>query len=90
LPACLRRRIGAGERVCLVGRNGSGKSTVFKALGGLTELDRGERFPQPGTRIANMPQVPEFDAAMTAGGFVAAGPPHASHPEDSVVASGVL
>ena len=36
--------IGAGERVCLVGRNGSGKSTLLKALGGLFDLDSGERF----------------------------------------------
>jgi ATPase subunit of ABC transporter with duplicated ATPase domains len=55
--------IGAGERVCLVGRNGSGKSTLLKALGGLIELDSGERFVQPGTHVAYMPQVAEFDAA---------------------------
>jgi ATP-binding cassette subfamily F protein uup len=70
--------IGAGDRVCLVGRNGSGKSTVLKALGGLIELDSGERFVQPGTRVAYMPQVPEFDAAMTVGDFVATGLPQAT------------
>jgi ABC transport system ATP-binding/permease protein len=70
--------IGGGERVCLVGRNGSGKSTLLKALGGLIELDGGERFVQPGTRIAYMPQVPEFDAAMTVGDFVATGLPPAT------------
>jgi ATP-binding cassette subfamily F protein uup len=67
--------IGAGERVCLVGRNGSGKSTLLKALGGLIDLDSGERFIQPGTRVAYMPQVPEFDGAMTVGDFVATGLP---------------
>jgi ATP-binding cassette subfamily F protein uup len=65
--------IGAGERVCLVGRNGSGKSTLLKALGGLIELDSGERFVQPGTRVAYMPQIPDFDAAMTVSDFVATG-----------------
>jgi ATP-binding cassette subfamily F protein uup len=70
--------IGAGERVCLVGRNGSGKSTVLKALGGLIDLDSGERFIQPGTRVAYMPQVPEFDAATTVGDFVASGLPQAT------------
>src|SRR6185312_12695056 len=65
--------LGAGERVCLVGRNGSGKSTLLKALGGLIDLDSGERFVQPGTRVAYMPQVPEFDAAMTVDDFVATG-----------------
>jgi len=74
--------IGAGERVCLVGRNGSGKSTLLKALGGLIELDSGERFLQPGTRVAYMPQVPEFDAAMTVGHFVATGLPPATEATD--------
>jgi ABC transport system ATP-binding/permease protein len=70
--------IGAGERVCLVGRNGSGKSTLLKALGGLIDLDSGARFLQPGTRVAYMPQVPEFDAAMTVADFVATGLPPAT------------
>jgi ATP-binding cassette subfamily F protein uup len=65
--------IGAGERVCLVGRNGSGKSTVLKALAGLIDLDSGERFLQPGTRIAYMPQAPVLDTALTVGAFVALG-----------------
>jgi ATP-binding cassette subfamily F protein uup len=70
--------IGAGERVCLVGRNGSGKSTVLKILAGLIELDSGERFAQPGIRVAYMPQVPAFDPAMTVGAFVATGLPAAN------------
>ncbi len=65
--------IGAGERVCLVGRNGSGKSTILKILAGLIELDHGERFVQPGTRIAYMPQAPLFDANLTIGAYVASG-----------------
>ena len=35
--------VARGERICLVGRNGSGKSTLLKALGGLIDLDHGER-----------------------------------------------
>ena len=38
--------IGRGERICLVGRNGSGKSTMLKALAGAIDLDAGERFVQ--------------------------------------------
>ncbi len=45
-----------GARLCLVGRNGSGKSTLLKILAGRVELDRGERFVQPGTRIALVDQ----------------------------------
>ncbi len=48
--------IGRGERICLVGRNGGGKSTMLKALAGAVDLDAGERFVQPGTRVTYLPQ----------------------------------
>ncbi len=67
--------LGKGDRACLVGRNGGGKSTLLKALGGLIELDAGTRFQQPGTRVAYMPQEPVFDPALTAGAFIAQGLP---------------
>ena len=65
--------VARGERICLVGRNGSGKSTLLKALAGLVELDRGERFLQPGAHVAYMPQDPVFDPAMTIAEHVALG-----------------
>ena len=58
--------IGKGERVCLVGRNGGGKSTLLKALAGIVEIDSGERFIKPGTRVAYMPQEPVFKPGLTA------------------------
>jgi ABC transport system ATP-binding/permease protein len=67
--------LGKGDRACLVGRNGGGKSTLLKALAGLIELDAGTRFQQPGTRIAYMPQEPVFDIALSATEFVAGGLP---------------
>ena len=48
--------IGRGERICLVGRNGSGKSTMLKALAGAIDLDAGERFVQPGTKVTYLAQ----------------------------------
>src|SRR6185312_128026 len=67
--------LGKGDRACLVGRNGGGKSTLLKALAGLVELDGGERFVQPGARVAYMPQEPVFDPAETAAEYVARGLP---------------
>jgi ATP-binding cassette subfamily F protein uup len=65
--------LGLGDRVCLVGRNGTGKSTLLKVLAGRIELDSGTLFRQPGARIAYVPQLPVFDPTWTAGGFVARG-----------------
>ena len=45
-------------RACLVGRNGAGKSTLMGVLAGRVQPDGGERFVQPGLRIATVPQEP--------------------------------
>src|SRR5258708_39758961 len=49
-----------GERVCLLGRNGEGKSTLLKLIDGELSPDEGEIIRQQGLRIARLPQeVPE-------------------------------
>ena len=57
--------VAKGERICLAGRNGSGKSTVLKCLAGQIELDSGERFVQPGAKIAYLPQDPPLPKGIT-------------------------
>lgn len=52
--------VGAGERVCLVGRNGSGKSTLLRIAAGLLKQDAGTRFVQPGTTVRYLPQEPDL------------------------------
>ncbi|MBK5197791.1 MAG: ATP-binding cassette domain-containing protein [Methyloceanibacter sp.] len=65
--------IGAGERLCLVGRNGSGKSTLLKIATGEIEPDRGSRFVQPSVTIRYLPQSPDLTGFATTGAFVEAG-----------------
>src|SRR5258708_23109016 len=65
--------LGLGDRVCLVGRNGTGKSTLLKALAGEVELESGTVFRQPGARIAYAPQLPAFDPDLTAAEYVGRG-----------------
>ena len=48
-----------GERLCLIGRNGAGKSSLLALLGGQMQPDSGIII-RPGTQIGQMPQdVPE-------------------------------
>ena len=47
-----------GERICLVGRNGTGKSTLLSVIEGKRELDSGRIIVQSGLKIASLCQDP--------------------------------
>jgi ABC transport system ATP-binding/permease protein len=49
-----------GERVCVVGRNGTGKSTLLNVIGGLVPPESGRVWTQPGVRIGQLAQDPPF------------------------------
>jgi ATP-binding cassette subfamily F protein uup len=51
-----------GQRLCLIGRNGAGKSSLLKVVAGEVDLDKGEVIRQSGIRIARLEQdLPEAD-----------------------------
>ena len=45
-----------GERVCLIGRNGAGKSTTLKLITGELEADQGEIIPKAGMIVSQLHQ----------------------------------
>ncbi|CAO5680148.1 MAG: ABC transporter ATP-binding protein uup [Holosporales bacterium] len=44
------------DHLCLIGRNGQGKSTLLKVLAGFFELDQGEFYKRPNTKIHYLQQ----------------------------------
>src|SRR5262245_2731134 len=66
------------ERVCLIGRHGTGKSTLLRVLSGELEPDAGSVWRQPGLRVGRLAQDVTLDdprsvSAVVAEGLTAAG-----------------
>ncbi|MEO7216847.1 MAG: ATP-binding cassette domain-containing protein [Gemmatimonadaceae bacterium] len=75
-PAILDRAnfsIERGERVCLLGRNGAGKSTVMKLLDGSIAPDSGEIVRQTDSTVARLEQEIPADLVGTIFQIVSAG-----------------
>ena len=62
-----------GERVCLLGRNGAGKSTIMKLLDGSMKPDTGIVVRQTGVTVARLDQEVPDDIAGSTFDVVAAG-----------------
>ncbi len=55
-----------GEKIGIIGINGTGKTTLLKIITGMEETDQGQVITQNGLRITYLPQHPDFpkDAAI--------------------------
>jgi ATP-binding cassette subfamily F protein uup len=65
--------ISAGDRIAVVGRNGSGKSTLFRIAAGQITADHGDRFVQPSSRLAYLPQEPDMSGFAATLDYILAG-----------------
>jgi ATP-binding cassette subfamily F protein uup len=66
-------QIEGGERLCLLGRNGTGKSTLLKVISGELPADGGEMHRQQGLRVALVGQEVPQDLQGAVYDIVAAG-----------------
>ena len=60
-----------GDKIGIVGINGTGKSTLLRMIAGEEEPDQGQIIRQNGLKIAYLPQNPHFSEGGY-GGFVCA------------------
>lgn len=54
-----------GQKVALIGRNGCGKTTLFKCITGEEQFDLGELTVHPSKRVGVLTQLPKFPSGTT-------------------------
>lgn len=65
-----------GDKIGIIGINGTGKTTLLKMIAGLEEPDDGQVIMQNGLRVTYLPQNPEFPDKATVLSYVADGKQH--------------
>lgn len=69
----VKLQVTSGERVCLIGRNGAGKSSLLKIIEGIQLPDSGSVWVRPHLRIARLTQELPQELDVTVYQFVADG-----------------
>ena len=62
-----------GDKIGIIGINGTGKSTLLKIIAGEEETDEGQVISQNGLRITYLPQMPDFPKGAIVQDYVADG-----------------
>ena len=62
-----------GDKIGIIGINGTGKTTLLKIVAGLEEPDQGQVIFQKGLRVTYLPQSPKFPEHATVLSYVADG-----------------
>ncbi|HXD16523.1 MAG TPA: ATP-binding cassette domain-containing protein [Vicinamibacterales bacterium] len=75
-------QVEAGERVCVIGRNGTGKSTLLRIISGETAPEGGSVWRQPGLRIGSLAQDVPLDDPRPVFAVVSEGLAHLAEMDD--------
>lgn len=65
--------VSEGEKIGIIGINGTGKTTLLRIIAGLTEPDEGQVITQNGLRLTYLPQDPKFPSNATILSYVTEG-----------------
>jgi ABC transport system ATP-binding/permease protein len=65
--------IGARDRLALIGRNGAGKTSLFRLLANRIDADKGRRTIVPGTRVVLLEQEPDLRDFATLAEYAVSG-----------------
>ncbi|MDX1809078.1 MAG: ABC-F family ATP-binding cassette domain-containing protein [Sulfurospirillaceae bacterium] len=57
--------VNKGERICIIGKNGGGKSTLMKIINGSLEIDEGRRILQNQIKVDMLDQTPIFEENLS-------------------------
>lgn len=64
-----------GDKVGIIGINGTGKTTLLRMIAGLEEPDQGQIVTQNGIRMAFLSQTPVFEPGATVSSYACSGNP---------------